>query len=268
MATSRVGIHHSQLIRWLALWAALAGLLLFVPTARADVGPKPTMNFAIVYQIAPVPILSGQQIECQDAACANGHPLETHGPQRFECQADSCFSLAYGYAPFHKLVIQFADRTRESNVFQMIGFNGDFTLTVREQDLVVRQMYSPATLFDPAQGLLYIPIALFVTLVIELAVALIYLSVRKLPRRILLWVVVANLVSLPIVWFVIPLFGLDPLPTTALSELFAVVLDALLIFWLSRNKLSLGATIILSLLMNGASFLLGVCATSTLGLGF
>ncbi len=253
--------------RWIVWLAVAAALLLPAATAHADVGPKPTMSFKLVYQIAPVTIVGGQQIECQDSACTDSHPLQQRGPQRFECQSDSCFSLAYGYAPYHKLLIQFADRTRESNVFQMSGFSGEFTVTVREQDLLVKQTYTPASILDPTRVLLYFPLALFITLVVESAVALIYLSMRKLPLRILLWVLVANVVSLPVVWFVIPLFGLEPLPTTILSEIFAVVFEALLIFLLSRKRISFGATVILSLLMNAASFILGLCASSVLGLG-
>ncbi len=250
--------------RWMVLLGALLTLAFFAFPAYADVGPKPTMHFYFAYQIAHVSIVGGQQIECEDAACASGRPLQQLGPQGFRCYQDECSSLAYGYRSFHKLVVQFSDRTRESNVFQMSGFSGDFVVTVREQDVQVRQAYSPASIFEPTRVVFQFPIALSFTLVIELAVAFIYLRLRNLPLRILIRVFVANLISVPVVWFVIPLFGLEPTATTILSELFAVVFEALFIYLLTRNRISLRDPFALSLIMNAVSFLIGLAVSGLL----
>src|SRR5512146_1747359 len=69
--------------------------LLAATTAFADVGPKPTMQFKFVFQIAPVALVSGQQIECSDAGCSDAHPLAELGPQRFTCAPGTpeCSSL-------------------------------------------------------------------------------------------------------------------------------------------------------------------------------
>lgn len=107
--------------------------------ARADIGPKPTMSFTFEFEGQPVDILSGQQIECDDSTCADGQPLEAIGPQRFTCDTTSCRSLAYGYAQYHKLVIEFADRTRESNVFTKSARSATYTVTVLADSLLVEE---------------------------------------------------------------------------------------------------------------------------------
>jgi hypothetical protein len=259
--------HNRKPVRWILPLAIVGALMLVVAPAYADVGPKPTMNFIFAYQIAPVAIVGGEQMECQDQACTTSHPLQELGPQRFVCQSGGCSSMAYGYSPYHKLVIQFADRTRESNIFKMSGFSGDFAVTVHAQDLSVRQTFTSTSIFDPVRVVLFFPIALVSTVLIELVVALVYLLVRKLPLQILLWVLVGNLLSVPVVWFVIPFLGLEPTPTTLLSELFAVVFEALFVYWLSRKRISLGGIAILSLLMNAASYLIGLLASIVFKLG-
>jgi hypothetical protein len=125
-------------------YAALAvgiALLAVLPlqAALADTGPKPKMEFTFEFEGDPVGIVSGQQMECQQSDCSDAAPLEEHGPQRFWCDAQECHSMAYGYAPYHKLVIAFADRTRESNVFQKQAFSAAYRVTVLADDLMVTE---------------------------------------------------------------------------------------------------------------------------------
>jgi hypothetical protein len=120
----------------------LASLLSFVRAVRADIGPKPTMDFEFHYESGtPLAIVEGSQLECDDASCSDGEPLLEGGPQRFTCSQDDCHSLAYGYAPYHRLVIRFSDGlTRESNVFTKDHFEALYRVTVRQNDLVVEEI--------------------------------------------------------------------------------------------------------------------------------
>ena len=90
---------------------------------------------------------------------------------------------------------------------------------------------------------------LVATLIIELAVAAVYLARLKLMRG-LGWVLVANLISLPFVWFVIP--------SVMVAEIFAVGFEAAFLYLTNRRRgLSLGHAFMLSLLMNTASYFIG-----------
>jgi hypothetical protein len=126
-------------------------LVLFNGFADADMGPKPRMEFNIVYKTSqPVSLVSAQLIQCEDSSCQDGKPLMEMGPQYFYCGENfpgsvekydshpaSCSSQAYGYFPFQKLVMKFSDKVRESKVFSLKSFGGQYQVTVTNQALVL-----------------------------------------------------------------------------------------------------------------------------------
>jgi len=227
-------------------------LVLIMPAvpALADTGPKPTEAFAFEYKIPKVDIVSGQLLQCDDPDCQAGKPLTKGGPQNFTCTVDACQSLAYGYSKYQKLAITFTDGVRVSNVFTKGAFFANYTVTVLQGSLQVKEtsgLVSRACC--PSLGL---------TLVLETLLASIYLSVFHLPRSILGWVPVASLITLPFVWAVFPYLGLNDWLTTALSESFAVVVEAAFIYAVTSRAISLRHVVILSLAMNAFSFLVGL----------
>jgi hypothetical protein len=233
---------------------------LFIQNVSADIGRKPSMVFNLVYEtIQPVYIVSGQQIECDNKDCVGERPLENLGPQRFSCQQDSCKSMAYGYGPYHKLVIVFSDKNRESNIFKANSFNAIFDVRVTDSGLIVKE----TTPFFLKENIPYFLFALIITLIIELIVALIFLSFTKISKKLLLYIVIANLISLPIVWFIFPLFNLNLL----LSEIFAIVFEACFIYLFNKHIISFKKILILSILINIASFMVGQ-SISFMGLDF
>jgi hypothetical protein len=230
-------------------------LALFLPvtSVKADTGPKPGMSFNFVFKIPKVDIVSGELIQCDDAACKNGTPLRQLGPQHFTCGVDSCESTAYGYADYNKLVITFADRVRESNVFTKKAFNAQYTVTVLQDSMeaVEKASLLPGTNCTCCPGL-------SLTLVLETLVASLYFSVFKIPRSMLGWIPIASLITLPFVWYVFPLVGLGDGLVTGISESFAVIVEASFIYLMAGRIISLKHVVVLSLLMNSLSFLTGL----------
>lgn len=253
------------------LWLLLTGIALLpaAPVARADHGPKPNQEFKFVYQTAqPIPVWGGQLLDCADSTCAATEPLKARPAAFFLCAPDSCNATSpTGFADYQKLIIQFADKTRESAPFAH-RHNGDlrntFTVTVRENDLLVAEEASVYVFINPFQLLLFFP-ALIFTLAVELAVAAVYLkATQRLNRRILLWIVLANILSVPVVWFVLPLlhrtWNLDATAIIVLSELFAFAFEAGFLYLTNRGLLTARHVVLLSLLMNASSFFLGLCS--------
>jgi hypothetical protein len=237
--------------RLLPLAMVVALLLLPAAVVRADIGRKPTMEFTFEYQIDPVSIVEGQLIECEDENCATGEPLEQVGPQDFTCDQDSCSSMAYGYADYHKLVITFTDRVRESNVFTHQGVESSFKVIVLESELVIEQIQRGVGGLGCCSGL-------GATIAIEVLVAMAYLTVLRLPRTALGWVGLSSVFTLPVVWFVFPNLRLPSGWSTGLAEGFAVLFEAGLIYVATRRTMSLKHAAALSLVMNGVSFLVGL----------
>ncbi len=233
-----------------ALWLIAALLLLPAVPAWADVGPKPSMSFTFKYEGDPIAIVEGQLIECEDEECASAKPLEEAGPQRFSCTETECSSIAYGYADYHKLVITFADGTRESNVFTKKAMAARYQVTVSADGLQVQEVRNPI-------GRLCCP-SIFVTLVLETLVAVGYLRTFSLPHAALGWVPLASVLTLPVVWLAFPHLRLAQGWITGLSEGFAVLFETGFLYLATWRSLSLRHAFLLSLIMNAASFLAGL----------
>ena len=113
--------------------------------ALADTGPKPSMEFTFKQELTGehVTIVSGILYECDQTDCSDAAPLEELGPQGLYCEVESCRALAYGFAPYHRLEIEFSDGVRrESNIFETGGFDSKYTVTVRPDDLLVEAQFS------------------------------------------------------------------------------------------------------------------------------
>jgi hypothetical protein len=233
----------------LALIGILVFLLLPVNPARADIGVKPSMSFRFEFQIPKVDILQGDLIECEDAECKTGQPLQQLGPQGFKCTIDTCSATAYGFKDYHKLVIQFTDRSRESNIFSTKQKSSIFKVSVTSDKLVVEEVPSTGSLCQVA-GIL--------TIVVEMLFASLYLSAFGLPRLVLGWVPVASLVTLPFIWSVFPLLIVPGIILTVVSEVFAVGVETFFLHRVTSKALSLHHTFWLSLVMNAASFGVGL----------
>lgn len=175
-----IGYRSLKMAMWVFFGLIVCFLLLPNQSARADIGPKPTMEFNFVQENDPsLKILEGTLLECEDANCTRAAPLEALGPQGFSCTSDGCKSMAYGYAPYHRLQIRFSDgRIRESNIFENRFFNAVYQVTIRADDLVVKAdiwKSSAAALngFTFVLMLLGIPILFLITIG-----SLVWLSVR------------------------------------------------------------------------------------------
>src|ERR1044071_5459114 len=124
-------------------------MLLPAQIALADTGPKPQMDFQFKYESTEEhpTIISGILYECQQSDCSDAAPLQQLGPQGFRCDANNCSATAYGFAPYHKLKIEFSDEeTRQSNIFQTAGFDSKYTVAVGPADLLVEAQFSVGTL--------------------------------------------------------------------------------------------------------------------------
>jgi hypothetical protein len=168
-----------RLTKLLLLFFALLTLLP-VQTVLADTGPKPTMDFAFEQEATgeQLTITSGTLYECEQSDCSDAIPLQEGGPQRFTCEATRCHALAYGFAPHHKISIEFSDgKTRQSNIFQTAGFDSSYTVTIRPDDLLVEAQFSLG--FLPPVFLIIIVACLCVLVGMGTLVGLVVFLIRR-----------------------------------------------------------------------------------------
>ena len=234
-------------------------LLLFVLSTfgrlYADAGPKPSMKFNLVYDkgLEDRQVITGFQLGSDTINAAIFDTLKTQGPQRFTVDHNSGRSLAYGYKDFNRIIIRFNDKERVSNIFERKSWNSEYQVTVRDNDLLVEDKTSFLT---TTATLPFFFKSLVLTIVLELLVALIFIKLTKRNSSILIYLFLANLITLPLVWFVFTLLP-NLIIGIVIGELFAFVFEALFINYFCKNYISLKASFVLSFLANAVSFFVG-----------
>ena len=142
-------MNNTFLRRLLILLIILLTLGIPLSSARADLGPKPSVKFTFVQEFSgsPVTITSGTLLQCDLPDCSDAHPLpEVIGPNHFSCEALTCSGMAYGFTKYGKLEINFSDgKTRQSNIFAIKSSKSFYDVTIQEHDLVVTEHVKPAT---------------------------------------------------------------------------------------------------------------------------
>lgn len=158
-------------------------MFLSVRVAFADTSPKPTMEFAFNYELTDehVIIVSGILYECDQPDCSDASPLEDVGPQRLYCEPQSCRAIGYGFAPYHRLEIEFSDGvTRQSNIFETAGFDSKYTVTIRPDDLLVEGQFSLGVF--PRTGTVLVGSCICALVSLSLIVGSVFFQARR-PKK-------------------------------------------------------------------------------------
>jgi hypothetical protein len=166
----------------------------------------------------------------------------------FSYQPPSEFRLEV-YLPSQDKIFLSAPAKREN-------FYSNFEANLLSDGNITIKEVTPFVKGNSARNFRDFVIALIITLILETLTALIFVSIAKIPKKILLSVLFANLISLPIVWFVFPMFIKLPL-TIVLGEIFAFIFEAYFIFLLNKKLITLKKSFIMSILMNLASLIIG-----------
>ncbi len=227
--------------------------------AMTDIGPKPpSMQFDLVFDIPPVELTGGQLLLCNNNDCTNPTTVELVQASyniRYGCEADSCFVFVMGYnSPYYQLKLQFADRSRNSNIFTRSAYDSTYRVLVSEEDLQVDFQPSESPLITSRMLICFLP-ALIATIALELIAIRLYN--RKRSIKVSWWSVLAvNLVSVPVVWLSFPILPVPYGWLVFLDELFAFGIEGLLLYALNhKHGVSWKQAYLASLVINATSLL-------------
>ena len=231
---------------------------LFIPLAAwADVSPKPEMEFSFIYNTPNKPLIDpllSEQIQCTDNQCLESKPLGHYGMQKLYCKAGGCFSVAYEYTDYQKLVIAFEDGTkRESNIFPAAHkLRARYNVYVEADKLTVESSSITPNLgaWARADALF----SLFLVLLLELVAAAAYLLYTQKSFTILWSVAVANILTMAVSWILLAWYASD----TAFLWIFYVIAETLIIRLMNLRKLALKDAFMLSVAMNVTSYSIGM----------
>jgi len=271
-----------------SLVMALAVLLALAQTSLADVGPKPTADFQVTFNAVSVPdeYFSAVMLACGNfggnrlSAVVDSTPqlnLTIPDPEKncswvpvWQAWTDSnpkgnCHNgvCSFWYHPpgDFKLAVYLPSQNKVfiSNESTLSAFNGRLAADLAS-DGSITIVETPSAL--ESHSVILFLIALPITLVLEVLAGLVFLMLAKLSKKILLYVFIANLISLPMVWFMFPLLGNIPLLGNVLlviaaSEAFAVVFEAVVIYMPNRKLITPLKAFLLSVIINAVSFFIG-----------
>lgn len=234
-------------------------LLLLAPffPAWADVSPRPEMDFSFIYNTDYKPLVSpalSEQIQCADNQCLESKPLGHYGLQKLYCSPGNCFSVAYEFADYQKLILAFEDGTRrESNIFPSAHkLRAHYNVHINANDLTVELTDTVPGLSEWARKDALFSLVLI--LLLELAAAVAYLIYTQKSFTILYSVAVANVITTFLSWMLLSRYMADG----ALLWVFCVLAETLILRLMNLKKLKLQNAFALSVAMNVTSYSLGM----------
>ena len=252
-------------------------LIAFVllPLVSADLGPKPTVDIDVTYIGNKV---SDNSFNAKMLGCNQDERLNPERdliPQLNISEYDSsksCYwkpaylawggdckdsKCHFGYFPPQEfklaVYVPSLNKVFISNEVSRTNFNSNYKLELNSDGSANIYETTPLLKKDKISSFIK---ALIITLILELIVALIFLSIAKIRKKLLISVLIANIISLPLVWFIFPLIG-NIILVILLAEIFAFVFEAYFIYSLNKKDITLKKSFILSLLMNLASLIIG-----------
>ncbi len=229
--------------RRIALTILLFSLLL--PLASADMGPKGITQFNLIYETSdPVTIIDSRLIKYEDEQCLNETELRRF--ERFGCAQKECRAKMFS-GSYNRISINFSDRERQSNVFNISKHRTVFDVHVTDSELIVEET-TVAFYTLPGFALFFI-----LNILLELIIALIYIAVLDKPMKVIAAVLIANLISFPALWQLLA-SGAEFL---LLLEALIVLFEGAVIYYFMKKVIPIYQLLILSLIMNLCSFIFG-----------
>ncbi len=230
---------------------AILLLALLLPLASADIGPKGTVQFNLIYEISePVTIIDSRLIKYEDERCLNETELRRF--ERFGCAQKECRARTFP-GGYNRIIINFSDRERQSNAFNISKYRAVFDVHVTDSELIVEET---TVVFYTLSGF-----ALFfiLNILIELIISLIYIAVMDKPMKVIAAIVIANSISFPALWQLLASgaeFSLGA-EFLLLLEALIVLFEGLVIYYFMKKVIPIYQLLILSIVMNICSFIFG-----------
>lgn len=263
--------------RFVLIFASL--LLFLLPVIYADIAPHPSarVNFFVTHNNQTIKEnFRADIIMCLQDGC-------THSDNAVECTKGVCSFYYYRIERvpsqmklqvtlkdkiFTSGVFNFSSRTSPRESYYKVNIDSNWKMTVISDNKGVGQEGSAITDSEGLSLLVFSFIyAVILTICIELAVLIIFLKKWNLKKwkTLILAVVLANLVSIPLVWIIILFFAevlssffvYGALIAIIVGEAFAIVFEAYFVRWMNKKVISLKKAFILSVVMNVASFVIG-----------
>lgn len=244
-------------IRYIVPAVLLLSLLL--PIASADICPRGTVQFNLIYEtFDPVTLIDSRLLGYEDEQYLR--EIEFYGFERFECAQNECRSSVFP-KQYNRLIINFSDRQRQSDVFSITSYGTEFDVHVTDSELIVEE--TTPILVVVFYAMPDFVLFLMMTIILELIITLIFVAVFDKPMKVVAAVLIANLISFPAFW---QFMAYSPESGNFLIlEAFVVVFEGFFIYYFMKKVIPIHRSLALSLVINLGSFLSGLTLMFAIG---
>ena len=258
----------------------LLASILLLSGVKADIGPKPEVDIQIDVQGEPVQdqVFYARMLECNERELNLSDyaaPLEIEELDSIsifdankgctwqiarlawggECRFSEC---SFWYMPPREfrlaVYLPSEERTYISGDAERINFYSTFKASLESDGTISIKETTPPFNTDAGRTLM---VDLIITVIIELAIGSIYVVRKAFSRKVLLYILIANLISIPIVHLLLPMVFTEFFSLLLISELFAIFLEAGLFHLFDKNTFPMRKAILFSFILNIISFLIG-----------
>lgn len=244
--------------------------LIPIKDAQADIGPHPTFFFEFDFSaLDETPAVKDVILyTCQDENCAEKEELWDVPGQTFYCNQKNCSATLMTGGPVWQIEVQLEDRTLTSEPFTKEGFYSHYSLVFLPEKVEVvfvsaaEPSVSNTTTVTGSDGdefqQIDIARAILFTIFVELPLTALFLLIFKARFLDILWVLLGNVLSLAGAWFLVPLLPLDAFAVTVIVLLMAILIEWVVLGWLSGERITWFKAAVISLVINLASTFAGL----------
>jgi len=253
---------------------AILTLLISPIMTLADLGPKPSISLKFSGPNSSVSDI--KFIECDNQDCTIKRAPNAANKQNLSCTYGrnlSCYSISvFGQAKYLQLEATVSNKKVYSNIFSAGGsMDSYFNVIINKDNLAVEKItevqYEMTKNLNNGQYANFIS-SFIITIIIELLIGLIYLLIKKTisdnnnlnnntPKIVLFWILLINLITLPLLWVTSNYININYYIFTLIAELVVIMLESIFIFIVMKKTIPHKELLLLSLVMNAASFFLG-----------
>jgi len=259
--------------------------LFLIPLVHGDIGPKPTIDIDFTYNDEKITddVFYADLLECVNGLVLR-HNIEevieqldvsifdeekncTWCPSSLtwggECSDSKCHFNYFLPENFRLIVyVPSMDKVFISDEIERENFYSTYSANLLEDGSIEISETTNFFLTDSWEPIRNFTLALALTLIFEIITLLLIITIKKGEYRdkrskLYLTVTGVNFISLPIIWFVITLTGLELLYIVVIGEVFAVVFEGLFIYYFNKDFLKLTTSMLLSLILNIVSLFIG-----------
>ncbi|RLJ06942.1 MAG: hypothetical protein DRP13_04580 [Candidatus Aenigmatarchaeota archaeon] len=259
--------------------------ILLLSFVSADIGPKPsidihvTLNGKDVYNFSAVMLTCSKKIYLPENLIPEFNiteydpinncywtPIVSSSPGWGpKCQDSICHFWYFIPKKFRvALYLPEENKTYISSIIENINFRSVFEVKLSDNGGISVEEVTPFFMTYLGNNFIKFIIALFLTLILELSIVFWFFH-KKFPRKLLYTIIIVNIISVGIIWL-IPFLKLSsfslPLifPFSSIiisSEIFVIILEWFFIYFFNKDIISIRKSLLLSVVMNLVSFLIG-----------